>query len=92
MKTEDIDFYNKIKEKYKDDIGMLVTYANHQGDTDLLKELADNGKLPKLSNGTIYIKRIFLRVVQVKPSSFTWIKAYPSMHKMLTVTRRCIMP
>ena len=48
MKTEDIDFYNKVKEKYKDDIGMLVTYANHQGDTDLLKELADNGKFNPL--------------------------------------------
>ncbi|WP_232507541.1 hypothetical protein [Neisseria weixii] len=80
MKNQDIEFYEEMKEKYKNDVGMLVTFAGDQGDIAFLQELAETGRFNPLATtlskgGVICTKLILEKHAPYQPSAFTWTKA-----------------
>ncbi|MFC5920323.1 ankyrin repeat domain-containing protein [Neisseria weixii] len=64
MKNQDIEFYEEMKEKYKNDVGMLVTFAGDQGDIAFLQELAETGRFNPLATtpleGWSYLHKVNL--------------------------------
>ena len=76
INTQDLDFYLEMKEKYKNDIGMLVTFANAQGDIDFLKEMADTGQFNPLQITPVESWNYLHRANLLNPSPVSTIRFY----------------